>query len=58
MNTSVQFELERQELIKKAHRLIVLISHRPGSTKLLKNVVQVLESYANYKLNRRRTTST
>jgi hypothetical protein len=50
-------ELERQELIKKAHSLIALISHRPGSTKLLKNVVLVLESYANYKLNRRRTTS-
>ncbi len=57
MNTSARLELERQGLIKKAHSLVAVISHRPGSTKLLKNVVQVLESYANYKLNRRRIVS-
>ncbi len=54
MSTSVQLELERQELIKKAHALIASIANRPGSLKLLKIVVPMLESYGAYKANRSR----
>lgn len=52
-STSVQLELERQELIKQAHSLIAKIASRPGSLKLLKIVVPILEQYADYKRNRR-----
>lgn len=52
MSTSVQLELERQQLIKRAHSLVAEIAARPGSLKLLKIIVPMLESYAAYKANR------
>jgi len=45
---------ERQELIKEAHSLIAAIASRPGSTKLLRATVAMLQSYAAYKANRNR----
>ena len=47
-------ELERQRLIKEAHSLVAAIATRPGSTKLLKGVIPILEMYASYKSNRQR----
>jgi hypothetical protein len=51
-----QYELERQhqELVKRAHSLIAAIASRPGSLKLLRITVAMLQSYAAYKANRNR----
>lgn len=46
-----QSELERQQLIKQAHSLIAVIASRPGSIKLLRGVIPMLETYAAYKSN-------
>jgi hypothetical protein len=46
-------ELEREQLIRHCHSLVAAIANRPGSTKLLKGIVPMLEIYANYKANRR-----
>lgn len=45
-------ELERQQLVKECHSLIAAIASRPGSTKLLRGILPMLEIYANYKANR------
>lgn len=50
-------ELERQELLKKCHCLIAVIASRPGSTKLLRGVIPMLQVFANYKANRARSPS-
>jgi hypothetical protein len=55
--TQCKLEREHQHLVKEAHCLIAAIASRPGSIKLLRITVAMLQSYANYKLNRRRTTS-
>ncbi len=48
----VRAELERQELIKKAHSLIALIAAKPNSLKVLRSTVAMLESYFAYKSGR------
>jgi hypothetical protein len=50
-------ELERQELIKQCHCLIAAIASRPGSTKLLRGVLPMLEVFAAYKQKRARSPS-
>lgn len=47
-------ELERQQLIKQAHCLVAAIASRPGSIKLLRGVIPMLEIYAGYKASRAR----
>jgi hypothetical protein len=47
-------ELERQDLIKQAHCLIAVIASRPGSIKLLRGILPVLQQYAQYKSRQRR----
>ncbi len=51
--TQYEFECERQRLISECHALVAAIASRPGSTKLLRVVVPMLEHYANYKLSRK-----
>lgn len=53
MNQNHAAELEREQLIRHCHSLVAAIANRPGSTKLLKGIVPMLEIYANYKANRR-----
>lgn len=45
-------ELERQQLIKQCHCLVAAIASRPGSVKLLRGIIPMLEIYAGYKTNR------
>jgi hypothetical protein len=47
--------LEHCELRRQAHQLVDAIAARPGGAKLLKGVIPTLETFANYKANRRRS---
>jgi hypothetical protein len=51
--TQCELERQRQELLKEAHSLIAVIASRPGSIKLLRITVAMLQSYAAYKANRK-----
>jgi hypothetical protein len=52
-DSSYAAQQERQELIKEAHCLIAVIASRPGSLKLLRLTVAMLQNYAAYKSNRK-----
>jgi hypothetical protein len=49
MDSSFKFEIERQQLVKEAHSLIVLIANKPNCLKLLKITIDSLKLYAGYK---------
>jgi hypothetical protein len=55
-------EVERQELIKHCHSLVAAIANQPGSIKLLRGILPMLETFAEYKVRRslekRRLTNT
>jgi hypothetical protein len=57
MNKSIQSEIERQKLIKRAHSLIFEIASRPNAQRLLRSVISMLESYISFKGNRTRIES-
>lgn len=48
-------ELEHQELVKRCHSLVAKIANQPGAIKNLKGILPMLETYAAYKGNRRRS---
>lgn len=46
---------EHQALVSEAHALIAAIAKRPGATKLLRGIIPMLQIYAAYKANRKRS---
>ncbi|MCY7284794.1 MAG: hypothetical protein LH679_15485 [Cyanobacteria bacterium CAN_BIN43] len=52
MNQSYTAEPERQQLIRHCHSLVAAIASRPGSIKLLRGIVPMLEMFAGYKARR------
>ena len=42
------------QLKLQAHQLVEQVSHRPGAAKLLMGVVEMLKTFASYKIGRER----